>query len=244
MRKRSTGSVAFALRSNVAAVVAASLRRRRSRSAEFHANRKGPLSRHGGRLRRLPHRAERRQAVRRRPADRDAVRQYHLAEHHAGSRHRHRRLDRRPIRQRGAQRHPARWLAALSGDALHRLHQDVARRRRRDPRLSQTLSSRCTIRLSPTRCRSRSISAPRCAFGTGSISPRASSSPIRSKSAEWNRGAFLVEGPGHCGACHTPKSFLGGDKNSEYLQGSHLQGWFAPDITNDEPRGLGALVGR
>jgi mono/diheme cytochrome c family protein len=56
---------------------------------------------------------------------------------------------------------------------------------------------------------------------------------------EWNRGAFLVQGPGHCGACHTPKSFLGGDKSSEYLHGSYLQGWFAPDITNDNRRGLG-----
>jgi mono/diheme cytochrome c family protein len=59
------------------------------------------------------------------------------------------------------------------------------------------------------------------------------------KSAEWNRGAFLVQGPGHCGACHTPKTFLGGDKSSEYLYGSYLQGWFAPNITNDEQRGLG-----
>jgi mono/diheme cytochrome c family protein len=59
------------------------------------------------------------------------------------------------------------------------------------------------------------------------------------KSAEWNRGAFLVQGPGHCAACHTPKSFLGGDKTSEYLRGSNLQGWFAPDITNDARTGLG-----
>lgn len=59
------------------------------------------------------------------------------------------------------------------------------------------------------------------------------------KSAQWNRGAFLVEGPGHCGACHTPKSMLGGDKNSAYLRGSYLQGWFAPEITNDQRRGLG-----
>ena len=47
-------------------------------------------------------------------------------------------------------------------------------------------------------------------------------------------------GPGHCGACHTPKNFLGGDKTSEYLQGSQLQGWFAPDITNDNARGSAA----
>src|SRR6202046_3288238 len=60
-----------------------------------------------------------------------------------------------------------------------------------------------------------------------------------SKSAEWNRGAFLVDGPAHCGACHTPKSFLGGDKTALYLQGSPLQGWSAPNITNDARTGLG-----
>ncbi len=64
--------------------------------------------------------------------------------------------------------------------------------------------------------------------------------PDAKQSAEWNRGAFLVQGPSHCGACHTPKTFLGGDKTSETLQGSYLQGWFAPDVTNDNRRGLGA----
>jgi mono/diheme cytochrome c family protein len=59
------------------------------------------------------------------------------------------------------------------------------------------------------------------------------------KSAEWNRGAFLVDGPAHCGACHTPKTFLGGDKTAQYLQGSPLQGWSAPNITNDSRTGLG-----
>ena len=63
--------------------------------------------------------------------------------------------------------------------------------------------------------------------------------PDPNKSAEWNRGAFLVDGPAHCGACHTPKSFLGGDKTSHYLQGSPLQGWSAPNITNDARTGLG-----
>jgi mono/diheme cytochrome c family protein len=60
-----------------------------------------------------------------------------------------------------------------------------------------------------------------------------------SQSAEWNRGAFLVTGPGHFGACHTPKSLLGGDKASYALGGSSLQGWFAPDITNESDQGLG-----
>jgi mono/diheme cytochrome c family protein len=63
--------------------------------------------------------------------------------------------------------------------------------------------------------------------------------PDPQRSPEWNRGAYLVQGPGHCGACHTPKSILGGDKNDQYLQGSKLQGWFAPNITNDHVRGLG-----
>lgn len=60
-----------------------------------------------------------------------------------------------------------------------------------------------------------------------------------SKSAEWNRGAYLVDGPAHCAACHTPKTFLGGDKTDQYLQGSYLQGWSAPNITNDKRLGLG-----
>jgi mono/diheme cytochrome c family protein len=64
--------------------------------------------------------------------------------------------------------------------------------------------------------------------------------PDPTKSVEWNRGAYLVDGPAHCGACHTPKTLLGGDKSSQYLQGSYLQGWFAPDITDDKARGIGS----
>jgi mono/diheme cytochrome c family protein len=58
--------------------------------------------------------------------------------------------------------------------------------------------------------------------------------PDASKSQEWNRGAYLVQGPEHCGACHTPKTFLGGDKPAEALQGYTLQGWTAPDITGGQ----------
>ena len=64
------------------------------------------------------------------------------------------------------------------------------------------------------------------------------SDPRRSK--EWNRGAFLVQGPGHCGACHTGKTLLGGDRTDEYLKGADLQGWSAPNITNDARLGVGA----
>jgi mono/diheme cytochrome c family protein len=63
--------------------------------------------------------------------------------------------------------------------------------------------------------------------------------PDPQRSADWNRGAYLVQGPGHCTACHTPKTFLGGDKTADNLRGFNLQGWFAPDITGDPHQGLG-----
>jgi mono/diheme cytochrome c family protein len=59
------------------------------------------------------------------------------------------------------------------------------------------------------------------------------------KSAQWNRGAFLVRGPGHCGACHTPKNFLGGDLGGKPFWGYSVQGWFAPDITQSLALGIG-----
>jgi mono/diheme cytochrome c family protein len=63
--------------------------------------------------------------------------------------------------------------------------------------------------------------------------------PNPQKSVAWNRGAYIVEGAAHCGTCHTPKTLLGGDKNSAALTGATLQGWFAPDITNDPRKGIG-----
>ena len=63
--------------------------------------------------------------------------------------------------------------------------------------------------------------------------------PDPRQSAEWNRGAYLVTGLEHCGMCHTPKNLLGADHTGRALQGNALQGWFAPNITNDARRGLG-----
>ena len=63
--------------------------------------------------------------------------------------------------------------------------------------------------------------------------------PQADKSAEWNRGAYLVQGLGHCGSCHTPKNLIGGDQNAEFLQGGELQGWMAPNITGAGHVGLG-----
>jgi mono/diheme cytochrome c family protein len=63
--------------------------------------------------------------------------------------------------------------------------------------------------------------------------------PDGSKSSEWNRGRYLVDALGHCGTCHTPKTLLGADKESEYLEGGTLQGWFAPNIRADTRKGIG-----
>ena len=62
--------------------------------------------------------------------------------------------------------------------------------------------------------------------------------PTAGKSSAWNRGAYLVTGAGHCSACHTAKTLLGGDRAGA-LTGASLQGWFAPEITGAQPRGVG-----
>ncbi len=70
-------------------------------------------------------------------------------------------------------------------------------------------------------------------FSQGEFAPNAEKTP------QWNRGAYLVEGLGHCGTCHTPKNLIGGDKNGQFLAGSNLQGWIAPDITANAHSGIG-----
>ncbi|WP_341964369.1 cytochrome c [Pseudomonas sp. RC10] len=60
------------------------------------------------------------------------------------------------------------------------------------------------------------------------------------KSEQWNRGAYLVEGLGHCGTCHTPKNITGGDKGGQFLTGANLQNWVAPNITSTGHDGLQA----
>ncbi|KAB8305864.1 cytochrome c [Erwinia endophytica] len=62
--------------------------------------------------------------------------------------------------------------------------------------------------------------------------------PTASLSAQLNRGAYLVNGPGHCAACHTAKNIFGGDV-SNAMQGTTLQGWHAPDLTTNAHVGLG-----
>jgi nicotinate dehydrogenase subunit B len=52
------------------------------------------------------------------------------------------------------------------------------------------------------------------------------------KSAMWNRGAYLVEGLGHCGACHSPRNALGAENAKAYLAGGFAEGWEAPPLTS------------
>jgi nicotinate dehydrogenase subunit B len=53
-----------------------------------------------------------------------------------------------------------------------------------------------------------------------------------SKSELWNRGAYLVEGLGHCGACHSPRNSLGAEQQHAYLAGGFAEGWEAPALTS------------
>jgi nicotinate dehydrogenase subunit B len=56
--------------------------------------------------------------------------------------------------------------------------------------------------------------------------------PDATESAIWNRGAYLVEGLGHCGACHSPRNALGAEKADAYLAGGLAEGWEAPPLTS------------
>jgi mono/diheme cytochrome c family protein len=55
------------------------------------------------------------------------------------------------------------------------------------------------------------------------------------QSAEWSRGAYLVESLGHCGACHTPRNILGAEKRDEQYAGGEGEGWQAPALDASSP---------
>ncbi|MFG3597175.1 c-type cytochrome [Bradyrhizobium sp. RDI18] len=59
--------------------------------------------------------------------------------------------------------------------------------------------------------------------------------PDPRQSAEWNRGAYLVEGLAHCGACHTPRNALGAERVSARFAGGDVDDWHAYAI-NDQSR--------
>ncbi|RTL99308.1 c-type cytochrome [Ancylobacter aquaticus] len=59
--------------------------------------------------------------------------------------------------------------------------------------------------------------------------------PDPSKSQEWNRGAYLAEGLGHCGGCHTPRNALGAQDPDRHFAGGEAEGWQAYAINASSP---------
>jgi mono/diheme cytochrome c family protein len=64
---------------------------------------------------------------------------------------------------------------------------------------------------------------------------RGSYRPDSTQSAEWNRGAYLVEGLAHCGACHTPRNILGAEKAAAQFAGGDVDNWQAYAINRQSP---------
>jgi len=74
--------------------------------------------------------------------------------------------------------------------------------------------------------------------------PDAGYAPDDTKDAKWNRGAYLVEGLGHCGACHTPRGLLFQEagytaSDGDFLAGAELDNWHASNLRGDPLAGLG-----
>jgi mono/diheme cytochrome c family protein len=64
--------------------------------------------------------------------------------------------------------------------------------------------------------------------------------PDSTQTADWNRGAYLVQGLGHCAACHSPRNALGASGAVDDLSGGLMPvvNWYAPDLTSDHETGL------
>lgn len=65
--------------------------------------------------------------------------------------------------------------------------------------------------------------------------------PDPTHDAQWNRGAYLVQGLGHCATCHTPINALGGSSDEKAFAGGliPMQNWYAPSLTLNREAGLG-----
>jgi len=70
--------------------------------------------------------------------------------------------------------------------------------------------------------------------------------PQTTQSADWNRGAYLVQGLGHCSACHAGRNALGATRNPAALAGGliPLQNWFAPGLADQPAPAVAALLQR
>ena len=155
-------------------------------------------------------------------------------------RDRHRRLERAGVRSRRCVRAAAGRHAALSGDAVSPTTRRCrARMCWRSAPISPRLPPVQQRGRSPTSCRFPSTSARRCVVWNALYFNEGEFKPDPAKSAEWNRGAYPRRGPGSLRGLPYAEDLLGGDKNTVRSAGRDLQGWFAPDITNDPDAGLG-----
>jgi mono/diheme cytochrome c family protein len=59
--------------------------------------------------------------------------------------------------------------------------------------------------------------------------------PDTTKSAAWNRGAYLAQSLSHCGGCHTPRNAFGAEQAGRAYAGASIDGWFAPPLTAANP---------
>ncbi len=94
---------------------------------------------------------------------------------------------------------------------------------------------RAPLRLSWPASIRESLAAWRTAF----FRPAAVPAPDRG-SPQLNRGAYLVEGLGHCGECHNQHNVAGASRWSGTLEGGQIEGWYAPNLTSDKSEGIGA----
>ena len=82
------------------------------------------------------------------------------------------------------------------------------------------------------------------ALWNGVFAPTAPYAANPGQDALWNRGAYIVQGPGHCGSCHTPRGLAFNEKaldqsGAPFLAGALLDGWYAPSLRQDPNTGLG-----
>ena len=137
-----------------------------------------------------------------------AVRHLLRAEYFVRSARRHRRLERSRLRHRALERHLAPRPASFSGIPLHVLPAHAARRRARSVCLSENAAAGrgpgaparfgVSVQYPPAGRALEAVVLPRRAVRARSVAIGA-----------WNRGAYLVNGPGHCAECHSPRNSLG-----------------------------------
>lgn len=72
------------------------------------------------------------------------------------------------------------------------------------------------------------------------FNPSARFRPVAERSAQWNRGAYLVEAAGHCGECHSPRTLMQAMDTRRKFAGGQAEGWNAYNITSDRLSGVGA----